>query len=168
MTIGARIKIARKTKNFTQAELAERVGVHEVTLRNWENGEKGPNSIILSKLADTLNTSVDYLLEKTNDPSPPVYGAEIVPADGVNIQDFGDTDKLKRFDNQFDNQPLHAKPMLGQTVAQNNHDDFEDDDPLRVASKKLLDGMTPEQLRKSYEYLSDQKRLRELEELKGA
>jgi transcriptional regulator with XRE-family HTH domain len=59
-------------------------------------------------------------------------------------------------------------PPGGQSTPQNIQDDFESDDPLRVASKKLLDSMTPEQLRKSYEYLSDQKRLRELEELKGA
>ena len=44
----------------------------------------------------------------------------------------------------------------------------EDDDPLRVASMRLLKGMTPDQLRKAYEYLRDQKQLGEFLKEKGA
>jgi transcriptional regulator with XRE-family HTH domain len=43
-----------------------------------------------------------------------------------------------------------------------------DDNPLRKASKDLLDSMTEEQLRKSYDFLLDQKRLAELLKEKGA
>ena len=44
----------------------------------------------------------------------------------------------------------------------------ENDYPLRVASMRLLKGMTPDQLRKAYEYLRDQKQLGEFLKEKGA
>lgn len=39
MNIGDKIRLARKGK-YTQAQLAELLGVHEVTVRRWES-EKG-------------------------------------------------------------------------------------------------------------------------------
>jgi transcriptional regulator with XRE-family HTH domain len=79
MTIGERIKIARKASNLKQADLAEKIGVHEVTLRTWENGNKGPNSVILSKLAAALSTSVSYLIGETDDAGQSTQRPEVPP-----------------------------------------------------------------------------------------
>ncbi|GHT01117.1 hypothetical protein AGMMS50276_28470 [Synergistales bacterium] len=72
MSIGERIKEERKKKGFNQAQLAELIGVHEMTLRRWENDIRSPNSKSLYALADALNTSANYLMGETDDPAPMV------------------------------------------------------------------------------------------------
>lgn len=67
MRLGERIKKARKGKG-TQAELAEQIGVHEMTIRRWESGERYPDADMLQKLAAALGTSVSYLMGETDDP----------------------------------------------------------------------------------------------------
>ena len=56
------IKEYRKRKNLTQAELAERLGVYENTLRRWENGEFDPRSNDLLKLCEVLGCTESELL----------------------------------------------------------------------------------------------------------
>ena len=73
MKIGARIKNTRKKNKLTQAELAEKISVHEVTVRTWENTDKGPNSAVMPSLASALGTTVAYLMGETNDPEPQQY-----------------------------------------------------------------------------------------------
>jgi transcriptional regulator with XRE-family HTH domain len=62
MTIGSRIKALRKKARLTQAELAEKIGTHEVTLRRWENTDVAPDSKILLKMASILNVDVAEIL----------------------------------------------------------------------------------------------------------
>ena len=71
MRLGERIKKARKGKE-TQAELAEQIGVHEMTIRRWEAGERYPDADMLQKLAAALGTSVSYLMGETDDPQSSV------------------------------------------------------------------------------------------------
>lgn len=51
--IGERLKVIRKGK-FTQAELAEKIGVHEITIRRWESGHRSPSS------ADLIRSLFDF------------------------------------------------------------------------------------------------------------
>ena len=68
MGIGGRIKALRKGK-FNQAELAELVGVHETTLRRWEQErDRGPDLDALKRIAEVLDTSVAYLTGETDNP----------------------------------------------------------------------------------------------------
>ena len=63
MTLGERIRKARKGKGkMTQAELAERIGVHEMTVRRWEAGERTPDVDSLQKISGVLGVSVSDLL----------------------------------------------------------------------------------------------------------
>ena len=59
---GNRLKELRKKSGNTQAELAFLIGVHETTIRRWENGSKGTPSIEeIHKLCKALNVSeADY------------------------------------------------------------------------------------------------------------
>jgi transcriptional regulator with XRE-family HTH domain len=68
MTVGERIREIRKHK-FTQAQLAEAIGVHVMTVRRWESGSRFPNAEDLQKLALALNTSIAYLTGETDDPT---------------------------------------------------------------------------------------------------
>lgn len=54
-------------KDLTQIELANQVGITNVTISRYLSGERKPRIEIVTKLAEVLNTTVDYLLGyKTN------------------------------------------------------------------------------------------------------
>ena len=60
--IGKYIKTLRKNKNMTQKELADELSVSFQAVSKWEIGETLPDTSLLLKLCDTLDTSVDKLL----------------------------------------------------------------------------------------------------------
>ena len=57
-----KLKELRSLSNFTQAEVAKRVGITQFTYCNYENGKTQPDFDILIKIADLYNVSIDYLL----------------------------------------------------------------------------------------------------------
>ncbi len=60
-----RIKELRKKKGFSQAELAEAMGVHFAQVSRYERGETKPNAEAMTKLAQVLETSTDFLMNGT-------------------------------------------------------------------------------------------------------
>ena len=64
---GKRLKEFRKKKNFTQKEIATRIGVSEQAVSKWENGECLPDVYNLKLLGQLLHISVDTLLDTEND-----------------------------------------------------------------------------------------------------
>jgi transcriptional regulator with XRE-family HTH domain len=50
-------------KGYSQKDLATAANLHRVQYNRYENGETTPSTDTLSKLADALGVSVDYLLE---------------------------------------------------------------------------------------------------------
>ena len=60
--IGNFIRAERKSKNLTQAKLAEKLFVSEKTISKWENGKGIPDTEVLSKLCEVLGISVNELL----------------------------------------------------------------------------------------------------------
>ncbi len=64
---GKRLKYFRKSKDFTQKEIAFRIGVSEQAISKWENGECLPDVYNLKLLGKVLHTSVDTLLDTEGD-----------------------------------------------------------------------------------------------------
>ena len=62
MVIGESLRAARKKARLIQSELAERIGVHEVTLRSWERNAYQPRASDIRKLCEVLGVSEDELL----------------------------------------------------------------------------------------------------------
>jgi len=62
MTICEKIRTMRNSLSFTQKELGAKIGVSEVTIRNWESGAKLPSMQAIIDLSDAFNVSADYLL----------------------------------------------------------------------------------------------------------
>lgn len=60
--MGMRIKQCRKTQNMTQEVLAEKIDISAHYLYEVERGMKSVSVSILADLAETLNTSTDYLI----------------------------------------------------------------------------------------------------------
>lgn len=55
------LKAARVNAGFTQAEVAEKIGVAPSTLRNWENGITFPKQPAIEKMCELYNVSYDNL-----------------------------------------------------------------------------------------------------------
>ncbi len=60
--IGRRIKELRLFKNWTQTVLAQKLGVAQNTLSQYEKGTAKTSIDIIVKLAHELETTTDYLL----------------------------------------------------------------------------------------------------------
>ena len=67
--IGKFITSKRKEKNLTQSELAEKLGVTDRAVSNWENGKNMPDLSLFKPLCEILNISINELMsgEKLND-----------------------------------------------------------------------------------------------------
>lgn len=61
-----RLKQLREAKNLTQLRLAMELNVSQETISGYEIGKAVPPAEMLIKLADTLDTSVDYILGRTD------------------------------------------------------------------------------------------------------
>lgn len=61
MSIGERILELRKEQNITQTALAEAMEVSRQAVSKWESDKSSPDTIKLVKLAEYLNTEVEYL-----------------------------------------------------------------------------------------------------------
>lgn len=64
MPLGENLKNVRESRNMTQKELAGRVQVNSVNICYFENGYKIPSVATLVRIADVLNCSTDYLLDR--------------------------------------------------------------------------------------------------------
>lgn len=66
----SRIKQLRKQKQISQGKLAQILNVHQTAVSQWEQNRTTPDSQLLPVIADFFNVSVDYLMERTDDPTP--------------------------------------------------------------------------------------------------
>ncbi len=56
------LKKARERRKLTQVQLAEKVGVHEITISRLERGNRQPSMALLQRLAKVLRVKVTELL----------------------------------------------------------------------------------------------------------
>jgi transcriptional regulator with XRE-family HTH domain len=62
MALGERIRQLRKEAGLSQAELADKIGADPGRVSRYEAGRITPSADALSRLAQTLNVSIDHLL----------------------------------------------------------------------------------------------------------
>lgn len=65
-----RIRNLREDKDLTQKDVAAYLNISQRTYSRYENDERAIPVEILCKLADFHKTSVDYLLDRTNQKEP--------------------------------------------------------------------------------------------------
>ncbi len=75
MTLGKKIQKLRKEKNWTQEELAERLGVSSQAVSKWETDISSPDISLLRPLAAVMEISVDYLLNPNEEEQAQVWMA---------------------------------------------------------------------------------------------
>ena len=84
-----RIVLLRKQAGLTQVDLADKIGVSKSQYIRYETKDVQPPANIINKLADTLGTSVDYLIsgDKTEKAKASLKNSEL-------IQRFKEVDSL--------------------------------------------------------------------------
>ena len=63
-----RLKELRKARRITQLKLAMDLNLTQNTASRYETGEREPGIAELVRIADYFHISVDYLLERTDNP----------------------------------------------------------------------------------------------------
>jgi len=63
------LKKIRKEKNITQIRLSIAAEVSQETISAYESGKALPSADTLIKIADFLDVSIDYLLDRSDNPS---------------------------------------------------------------------------------------------------
>lgn len=130
--LGKRIRYLRNEAGWNQEELGNRMNLAKVTISQYENETRTPNTDIINQFADLFNVSVDYLLGRDNEKNKNgdyitinVYGK--VPA-GIPleaIEDIQDTEELSVKDYNpnkdylglvVDGDSMYPKYLKGDTI----------------------------------------------------
>ena len=89
MTIGNRIISLRKAQQFSQEEIADKIGVSRQSVSKWETDACAPDAYNLIALAKALNTSVEYIVTgKTSEDAKPQTKKESIEVKNLAILGF--------------------------------------------------------------------------------
>lgn len=66
-----RLRDLREDRDLSQTAVAKMLNMSQTGYSKYETGENDIPTTVLIQLADFYNTSVDYLLGRTDNPSPP-------------------------------------------------------------------------------------------------
>lgn len=100
-----RIINLRESRNWTQKDLADRMGMNKVTMNKIENHNRAVTSAELAKFAEVLDTTADYLLGQNNTPAwatekdtldlKDVLDGKVQPSFNFGGEDISDDDRAK-------------------------------------------------------------------------
>jgi len=63
-----RLKTLRKSRGISQLKLALDLNMNQNSISRYETGEREADYATLIKFADYFNVSIDYILERTDNP----------------------------------------------------------------------------------------------------
>ena len=64
-----RLKFLREQKNISQVKLAIDLNMNQNSISRYETGQREADYATLIKIADYFNVSIDFLLERTDNPA---------------------------------------------------------------------------------------------------
>lgn len=71
MTLGERIRSARKLKRMTQKELASKIGAAHNSVSDWENNKNKPDPDTIELICGVLDITPNYILGSSEDALSP-------------------------------------------------------------------------------------------------
>jgi repressor LexA len=95
----SKLKDVRKAAGYTQAEVAEYIGLSQPQYSAWENGRSKIDHVSLARLADLFNCTVDALIDRPQRSTSlriPVLGdvAAGIPIEAItDIEDYEEIDE---------------------------------------------------------------------------
>ena len=69
MTLGEKLSEKRRSRNMTQDDVAEKLGVTPQAVSKWENDASCPDISLLPTIASLYDTTIDELLSKESAPA---------------------------------------------------------------------------------------------------
>ncbi len=118
-----RLKQLRENTGLSQSNFAKEIGVAQSTVGNWESGKREPDYNTTKIIADYFKVTVDYLLGRSNDPTPPNSKSPVYDDEALEMMEemhkrpelkvlFNTTRKVKKEDIEFIDQMV--KRMAGE------------------------------------------------------
>ena len=90
-TFAKRLQGLRVDNDWTQQELAAKLGVSKSTIGMYESGNRSPDNDALILIADLFNVSTDYLLGRTSEKTLPRLSTNESPLSGESQTTFSAT-----------------------------------------------------------------------------
>jgi transcriptional regulator with XRE-family HTH domain len=87
MSFGERLKYLRRTRGWTQEDVAQKLNIPRSTVGRHESNRGAPREDLLIKYANLFNTSLDYLLGMTDDPTSLKDWKEKVQGKNIDLAD---------------------------------------------------------------------------------
>lgn len=137
-TFGEKLKYWRTNKNFTQKNLAEKIGIAQQTINRWENGTAIPKSRNITQLAIALNIPVTSFWDES---LPAVQKEEIKRAVELDT-------KMKSFAADYD-----ESGIVGESIKQLSNDDPAFRNIIEKSNKRNADTVKS-LLQKRIDYIS--------------
>lgn len=100
--IGKFIAECRRTKNMTQAELAEKLNITDRAISKWETGRGMPDSSIMIELCELLGINVNELLS-----------GEVIKMENYNLKAEENLIELKKQKEDSDRSMLKLELIIG-------------------------------------------------------
>ncbi|MFG3611277.1 helix-turn-helix domain-containing protein [Rummeliibacillus stabekisii] len=91
-SLGMRIKKLREQNNISQKDFAKKIDVSNVVLSRYESDERKPDYDTLEKIADYYDVSIDYLLGRSESPTP-----SLIDKDDEEFQAFANDPSLQKW-----------------------------------------------------------------------
>jgi transcriptional regulator with XRE-family HTH domain len=96
--LSQRIKEERLRIGLSQEELGKKLSVSQQAVNKWENSKSNPDSEMIRKMADLFDCTIDYLVGRTDDPTPLALAAhrsddplsELPPEARKSLEEFQD------------------------------------------------------------------------------
>lgn len=71
-----RLRDLREDRDWTQPEVAEKIGVHFTTISKYELGTSDLTAELINKFCDLFGVTADYLLCRSSNPRPVVSNSD--------------------------------------------------------------------------------------------
>ncbi len=97
MTIGEKLKQLRQERSWSQAQLANKLNIHQKQISGYERSLHVPKTDVIVRIARIFNISLDYLVLDERDDFPAIK--------------IGDRDLLRRLE-EIDRLPEHDKVTI--------------------------------------------------------
>ena len=92
------LKAARKAKGYTQAYVAEQIGVTKSAYNAYESGKRHPDVAKIKLLAKVLEVSGDFLIGHEKEKSPAEISEELLDAEIIDRLTSLTPEELARVD----------------------------------------------------------------------
>lgn len=91
-----RLREIRELRGLSQGDLADKIGKEAGLISHFEKARRAPSLLVLKRLADALQVTIDYLTGRSNDPAgaePQSVGDSVVARINRSVKSLDEVQK---------------------------------------------------------------------------